>query len=222
MIDNLKSPLLKVLYILDESKNEGRPQLTVAEISQIALLKHEIELTEKSIIGAINGCESGLIKQHTGDGDTKYEILKPGRRRLDTSPKGKPEAGLFEQMHTHPRIQKVSKKLFEDGHYPQAIFEAFKEVNNMVKRKSGQSTKDGSSLMSHVFTPSNPVLSFSGLKTPSEKDEQEGFMMIFMGAMTGIRNPKAHEHIIQRDPVKAFEYITFASLLARRIDDARK
>ena len=58
------------------------------------------------------------------------------------------------------------------------------------------------------------------LQDQTGKDEQEGFRFIFMGAMRGIRNPKGHDMIEQRDPERALEYLALASLLMHRLDDA--
>lgn len=127
---------------------------------------------------------------------------------------------LLNEMGIHPNIIKVCGQLFEDGHYSQAIFEAYKEINNLVKSKSGLTHLDGKSLMSQVFSPSSAVLRLTDLKTKSDQDEQEGFMYLFMGAIVGVRNPKAHDHVIQKDKIKTLEYLSFASLLAKRIDDA--
>jgi len=129
---------------------------------------------------------------------------------------------MLSALKLHPEIIKVSQKLYADGHYAQAIFEAFKRVNNLVKEKSGRRDLDGKSLMQHVFSPSNPVLKFNDLSSQSEKDEQEGFMHLFAGAMLGIRNPKGHENIVQKDPDKALEYLVFASLLCRRLEEAKR
>ncbi|MEA3443042.1 MAG: TIGR02391 family protein [Chloroflexota bacterium] len=54
--------------------------------------------------------------------------------------------------------------------------------------------------------------------TQSDKDEQEGFKFLFMGAMVGIRNPKAHDNVVQADPYRTLEYLSFASLLMRKIE----
>jgi len=54
--------------------------------------------------------------------------------------------------------------------------------------------------------------------TQSDKDEQEGFKFLFMGAMVGIRNPKAHDNVVQIDPYRTLEYLSFASLLMRKIE----
>jgi len=46
-------------------------------------------------------------------------------------------------------------------------------------------------------------------------------MMLFSGAVMGLRNPRAHK-IIQDDPEKALEFIAFISLLAKLADKANK
>jgi uncharacterized protein (TIGR02391 family) len=125
---------------------------------------------------------------------------------------------LFDKMQFHPKVVETSKSLFETGHYAQAIFEAFKAINNFVKEKTGQSL-DGRDLMAKVFREQDPLIKLNKLKTRSERDEQEGFKFLFMGAMVGIRNPKAHDDIAQMDPFRTLEYLGFASLLMKRIEE---
>ena len=83
-----------------------------------------------------------------------------------------------------------------------------------MKNKTN-SQLDGRNLMSAVFRLENPVIKLNPLKTQSDRDEQEGFMFLFIGAMEGIRNPKAHENIFQNDPYRTLEYLGFASLLMK-------
>lgn len=123
---------------------------------------------------------------------------------------------LFDEMQFHTKVIESSRQLFKDGHYRDAIYRAFVEVNNFVKHRA-KSQLDGKKLMSTVFSPVNPVIKLNSLKTQTDKDEQEGFMYLFMGAMQGIRNPKAHENIIQNNPYIALELIGFASLLIETI-----
>ena len=125
----------------------------------------------------------------------------------------------FDKIQLHHKIVDVSRSLFETGHYTQAIFEAFKSVNNFVKEKAGRG-EDGKDLMAKVFSEIAPVIKLNKLVSQSDKDEQEGFKFLFMGAMVGIRNPKAHDSIIQKDPHRTLEYLSFASLLMRRIEEA--
>lgn len=127
---------------------------------------------------------------------------------------------LFNRMQFHPRLITSSKSLFETGHYSQAIFEAFKAVNNFVKEKTGL-TLDGKALMSKVFDENAPIIKINELLTKSDKDEQEGFKFLFMGAMVGVRNPKAHDEVIQTDPYRTLEYLSLASLLMKRIEEGK-
>jgi uncharacterized protein (TIGR02391 family) len=124
---------------------------------------------------------------------------------------------IFDRMKFHTKIIEASGSLFKDGHYAPAILEAFKAVNNFVKQKTGKSL-DGKALMSEVFSERNPYIKLNDLKTQSDLDEQEGFKFLYMGAMVGIRNPKAHDMVQQKDPYKTLEYLAFASLLIKRID----
>lgn len=126
----------------------------------------------------------------------------------------------FGLLHVHPRIRKASEPLFRDGHYGQAVLEAFKAVNNSVKEKSARGDLDGKALMAEVFRPESATLRLNELKTKSDRDEQEGDKFLYMGAQVGIRNPKAHEEISQMEAADAFKLIAFASHLCQRVDDA--
>lgn len=118
----------------------------------------------------------------------------------------------------HPVIRKVSEKLYSNGHFPQAILEAYKAVVNQVKLVSGLSL-DGKPLMDKAFSLQNPKIKLNNLVSQSDKDEQLGFMLLYSGAVLGIRNPKAHDLIVQKDPFKTMEYLCFASLLLRKLDE---
>jgi len=126
---------------------------------------------------------------------------------------------MFDSRRLHDAIVESSRSLFVSGHYAPAIFEAFKRVNNEVKQVSGLSDKDGRDLMALAFNKSRPVIRLNPLQNQSDHDEQEGFKFLFMGSMQGIRNPKAHEAIIQNDRYKTLEYLGIASLLLRRLDE---
>tara|TARA_R110001606_G_scaffold384882_3_gene548043 strand:+ start:8063 stop:8290 length:228 start_codon:yes stop_codon:yes gene_type:complete len=73
--------------------------------------------------------------------------------------------------------------------------------------------------MERAFNPSNPAIRFNALADQSDKDEQKGFMMMFSGAVAGLRNPRAHS-FIEDDPERALEFIAFVSLLAKLLDEA--
>ena len=123
---------------------------------------------------------------------------------------------LYDSINLHPKIISASRALFQDKHYAQAIFEAYKAVENFVKDKSGE-TLYGTNLMEKVFNEENPII-----KVPEAghyyKDVQRGFKHLFIGAAQGIRNPKAHKEVIQNDPYITLQYLGFFSFLLKRID----
>lgn len=127
---------------------------------------------------------------------------------------------FFDKMKFHPRVIEVSENLFKTGNYAQAIFEAFKAVNNYVKEKTGL-TLDGTNLMEKVFNENKPILQLNELLDKYDKDEQTGFKFLFMGSQMGIRNPKAHKNVKQEDPRRTLEYLSIASLLMRRVDESK-
>ena len=95
---------------------------------------------------------------------------------------------LFDQMITHPGLRQVSRKLFSDGYYALAVERAYVYLNNMVQARAGLTTKDGADLMRAAFSANSPVLKLNAFQTESEKAEQRGYMDLFAGSMTGIRN----------------------------------
>lgn len=129
---------------------------------------------------------------------------------------------LFDLMKFHPRIVRACKSQFKAGHYADAIFRAFRCIEVLVKRKAKLRNELGASLMHKVFNEKNPIIKLNDLIEEFEIDEQTGFRFIFAGAMSGIRNPKAHTEIEQKDPYRTLEYLSLASLLAKRVEEGIK
>lgn len=127
----------------------------------------------------------------------------------------------YEGLELHPEIERAVGNLYRDGHYANAIEDATKALNALVRMRSGVDDKDGIPLMETVFSPKNPILKFNNLTDQSDVDEQKGFMMMFGGAVAGLRNPRAHK-IIKDDPEMALEFIAFVSLLAKLVDKSTK
>lgn len=128
---------------------------------------------------------------------------------------------VFADLDLHPEIERASAQLYRDGHYANAIEDACKLLDAMVKMRSGIHDLSGTDLMQNVFSRNNPVLRFNSLESESDKSEQQGMMFLYAGAMLAFRNPRAH-NIIEDDPLKAMEYIGFLSLLANELDRASK
>ncbi|WP_080311114.1 TIGR02391 family protein [Burkholderia pseudomallei] len=121
----------------------------------------------------------------------------------------------------HPRIRHLAQPRFESGFHGDAVECCFKEVNDVVKQyvrgKTGKEL-DGSGLMTLAFSPTNPVIVLDNLDTETGRAIQQGYMQIFAGSMTGIRNPKAHGNL-HPDASKALHLICLASLLMTKFDE---
>ncbi len=121
----------------------------------------------------------------------------------------------------HPKIASVAKSRYESLHYTDAVEAALKEVHNCVKeivRRKINRELDGASLMRTAFSPSNPLIVLDDLSTESGRNIQEGYMVIFAGAMIGIRNPKAHHNLDLKER-GAKHLIYLASLLMNKLDE---
>lgn len=147
------------------------------------------------------------------------EYLKEKQVDADTDAESR-TLRAYEGLDLHPEIARAASDLYRNGHYANAIEDAVKALNALVRLRSGEEG-DGTSLMQTVFSPKNPVLRFNDMRDQSDTNEQTGFMMMFAGAVAGLRNPRAHS-LIRDDPERALEFIAFVSLLAKLLDGAKK
>lgn len=125
----------------------------------------------------------------------------------------------FDLRNVHPKLPNNIRQLFDDGHYSQSTFEAFKFLDKEIQRHSSNS-ESGYKLMMKVFGGSPPVLALNKLSNQSEIDEQDGYKFIFAGGMLGIRNPRGQEYIINDNIDVCLDHLSFVSMLLRKLNDA--
>lgn len=126
---------------------------------------------------------------------------------------------LFDARNVHADLPGDVRRLFDNGHFAQATFEAFKFVDEEMQRISGSSDY-GTSLMMSALGGSSPAVRLNPGMTTSEKNEQEGFKFLFAGALLAIRNPRGHKSGLSDDPDTCLDHLGLASLLLRRLDEA--
>ena len=177
-------------------------------------IMHETPLHEIKT-GYRKGIESAISNLNT--------IIELFTERLEItgeSPVGRARNALA-AFDIHPEIEKAVSSLFQNGHYGNAVEDACKVVDGLVKIRSGKDELSGTKLMQAVFSVENPILAFNTLQSETDKCEQQGMMFLYAGAMLGLRNPRAHE-IVKDDPQKALELIAFLSFLAKSLDRAHR
>lgn len=133
---------------------------------------------------------------------------------------------IHQNYELHPEITSVSRELFDNEHYPQAVEAAFKKVITVVKgllTPDERGKKDGDALMNLAFGAESqpPLIKFNSLTNLPELDEQRGIMYLFKG-MVAIRNRKAHDFVQLSDSARAFEYLALASLLLRLLETTER
>lgn len=126
---------------------------------------------------------------------------------------------IFDQFVTDKELQKAVKKLYFDGHHARAVEEAYKFIDNLVKKVGKQegNSLTGAKLMSTVLSGKTPIIKLNAGESVSEQDEQLGYMQIFTGCMIGIRNPRAHECNWEDNDRRALQLLIWANHLVERI-----
>ena len=84
----------------------------------------------------------------------------------------------FDVRNIHPNLPAVVRELFDDGHYAQSTFEAFKYVDKEVARL-GSSGESGEKLMMLAFSEGSPLIALTPRSNASERDEQRGYKFLF-------------------------------------------
>jgi uncharacterized protein (TIGR02391 family) len=130
----------------------------------------------------------------------------------------------FDERNIHPAVAKVARKLFDNGHYPQATFEAFKFIDDQVRKISGV-RNTGFPLMMAAFDAEKgpPKIQLNDLVSMSDTDEQHGFRYIFAGSASGIRNPRGHDNDYDRpDSIdQCLDHLSVASVFYRMLENRK-
>ncbi len=124
------------------------------------------------------------------------------------------------QFLLHPEIARNALQQYNNGHLREAVLNSIIAVFDLIREKTGLK-EDGDKLIGKAFSLKNPYLILSEIASKSGQNDQKGFIQIFKGAYQGIRNPKAHSLSHDLTRLKAAQYLVFASLLARRVDEAK-
>ena len=123
----------------------------------------------------------------------------------------------------HPRIVKIAKEEYLDGHYASAANRSFVEVETRL-RELFKELKPGVDVPAKVgdligaLLTQNGAYHFSDTSTQSGEDYRSGIQFLFIGDFKAYRNPSSHENInISRED--AFDQIVLASQLMKVLDN---
>jgi uncharacterized protein (TIGR02391 family) len=210
-IDRLAAALFPVPRV-----SHPTPNITSVRASQVydwvLSVSDSTSLTETEKAEQVGEFASTLLREGS-------PVLRRIRRRLHATQAPSIGEGLWAFLH--PWLAYRIRGKFDAGHFADAVESALKEVNVRVKRLVKEATGkelDGAALMNTAFSPDRPLLVVA--EGSSEKDrnaQQQGYMQLFAGTMTGIRNPLAHSNI-EMTREEAVHLLFLASLLLSKLD----
>ena len=149
-----------------------------------------------------------------------FERITRGAHRFDEKePVVESQLHPFDRRNIHPSLPLKVRMLFDDGHYAEATFAAFKFIDKKVQHYA-KLKESGFKLMMAAFDKGKPLIKLTSLASTSEIDEQEGFRFLFAGGVMAIRNPRGHEVDVRDDPDTCLDHLAFVSLLLRRLEQA--
>ncbi len=137
-----------------------------------------------------------------------------------------PSQGAEKEAHSefiargfHSSVIEHCKRLYAQGNYFHAVFEACKVYNKAVQTKSC-STIDGESLMMNVWGWDKGVLKLTPCQTETDKNVQDGIKFLSAGLMRAMRNPTAHEPALHWpiEKLDCLDMLSFMSFLFRQLD----
>jgi len=127
------------------------------------------------------------------------------------------------ERQLHPQVVKYASAELLQENYFHAVFEACKGLAQRIRELSGV-RGDGVKLVEKVFEGKNPKLTFTELKTETEKAQHRGLVWLLKGCFSAVRNPRAHEPKVHwaEDAEEAADYLTLISLLHYKLDKANR
>lgn len=239
------NPLLKDIQ-LKQLSNQLRQIANTPNILNIQFSAVDVAGIRESIIAIANNCkeaDSQISQQLLTAKDILFAVNQFGQTFINPYAIGQilfgldylmaKERGQSEEKRTttdlwsyiHPLIQKSSKSLYESGHYANAAEDAFIEFNSRAKSifkklvPTAASIPDGVDLMHKLFKDKPPLCPVCDISTESGENVQQGFHFMAAGAMSALRNPKAHSNDEVIDQGESIRRLMFASMLMYKLDE---
>ena len=127
---------------------------------------------------------------------------------------------LIRKDFLHARILQSAYRQFISGQYDGAVFQAFKEVEILVREATGITNVDGVKLMREAFKKGTGGTQGPLTDPNNQESEQEGLQHLFAGAIQWCRNPVGHRNV-NLTSAEAAKLLTFASYLLDIVDSRK-
>lgn len=174
---------------------------------------HRAPVNARLLLFGYEGREDGRVGR-----TPKARTVSEAQARADTL---RAELG---RRDVHPDVLMFCRAELLQQNYCHAVLEATKSVADQIRPKTGL-TGDGPRIVDAAFSLNQgaPMLAFNALNTPWERSEHKGLAMLCRGLFSTFRNTTAHAPRVRWavDRHEALDLLTLASMLHRRVDDAK-
>jgi len=182
----------------------------------------DVKTTTQNIIDTLN------------EEDTAPEIFVPVIKLIHTLV---PEYPVYHWRHLHETVQEKSSNYYRQKDYYNAFLETMKKYSDAVRTKSESTVYPDASMMGHVFSEKNYILSVIGNYKKQDGSSfspdtivniQKGQHHLSQGVVESGRNPLSHEEhteLNQSDLFSEIDCLDFLSLLShlfKRLDNSTK
>lgn len=130
-----------------------------------------------------------------------------------------PPEELIKRLSFHPLVKEIESEpldLFKNGHFNESVRRSAERFETSVQHLTGLNDI-GKSLMGKAFSGLKPLLPLNKLKTENEKAFQEGYQLLAMGLMGGIRNIFSHGDENERSPEECYEMLLLINWMFRHL-----
>ncbi len=90
------------------------------------------------------------------------------------------------------RLWNEIRRNYLNGQYSNSVLDGVQFISDLIREMSGEDG-DGFNLMGRVFNAKKPKIKINKLRTQTEKDIQNGVMLLLQGFYRSIRNERVHE-----------------------------
>lgn len=222
--NELKRMFLKILYDIQYGTWQGRSWGTDSIVPTWMNEYWKMEMTSEDIKKTYEAIQelktSGLIVQDPSQRDDVFQILtEKGKEIVEKQRDPDIHCVQLEQIVKNAPLLEKCLETFKEDRYEEAIFSAYKLVEEKVRGKAGLGLDDiGMTLMTKALHPNTGKLIIPSCKLPNE---QEGVYNLFKGAIAFFKNPSSHRTVDYDDRLVTIEIIAFADILLHIISTAQ-